>query len=84
MPGLCPLGVDLAQKTMFYEPARRITAKAALLHPYFDDLDKTGMHAFPFILDVPGHTVATVWPTLYEPEAEIVRRSRLFWRLLGC
>ena len=40
---LDPYGIDLAQKTMFYEPSRRITAKAALHHPYFADLDKTGL-----------------------------------------
>jgi len=31
------------QKLCFYEPGRRITAKAARLHPYFNNLDKTGM-----------------------------------------
>lgn len=36
-------GEDLMQKMMYYEPCRRVTAKAALHHPYFDDLDKTGL-----------------------------------------
>eukprot|EP00040_Diaphanoeca_grandis_P039230 m.258475 g.258475 ORF g.258475 m.258475 type:complete len:300 (+) comp36622_c0_seq1:83-982(+) len=43
VPSLDAIGVDLLQKMMFYEPGRRITAKAGLMHPYFRDLDKTGM-----------------------------------------
>eukprot|EP00037_Helgoeca_nana_P028226 m.329779 g.329779 ORF g.329779 m.329779 type:complete len:300 (+) comp27713_c0_seq4:1668-2567(+) len=43
VPDLEPLGIDLATKMMYYEPARRITAKAALQHPYFHDLDRTGL-----------------------------------------
>lgn len=43
VPGLEPYGVDLLQQLCYYEPARRITAKAGKLHPYFNDLDKTGM-----------------------------------------
>jgi len=43
VPSLDTVGVDLLQKLMHYEPGRRITAKAALLHPYFRDLDKTGL-----------------------------------------
>ncbi len=31
-------GVDLLQKLLTYEPGQRISAKRALLHPYFDDL----------------------------------------------
>lgn len=41
--GLEPYGVDLFQQLCYYEPGRRITAKAGKLHPYFNDLDKTGM-----------------------------------------
>ena len=33
-------GFDLLQQLLRYNPAERITAKAALNHPYFDDLDK--------------------------------------------
>lgn len=29
------------QQTLRYEPGKRISAKAALSHPYFDDLDKS-------------------------------------------
>lgn len=32
-------GIDLLQKMLIYDPIRRISAKAILLHPYFDDLD---------------------------------------------
>jgi serine/threonine protein kinase len=35
------VGDDVDQKMLAYEPSKRISAKAALSHPYFDDLDKT-------------------------------------------
>jgi serine/threonine protein kinase len=38
VPGLEPLGVDLLSKMLQYEPSKRISAKEALRHPYFDDL----------------------------------------------
>jgi serine/threonine protein kinase len=38
-PGLDADGLDLLRKTLIYEPARRISAKQALQHPYF-----AGMH----------------------------------------
>jgi len=41
VPGLEPSGLDLLTKMFIYNPADRISAKAALNHPYFDDLDKT-------------------------------------------
>ncbi|VEL20264.1 unnamed protein product [Protopolystoma xenopodis] len=34
-------GIDLLQSMLVYEPARRINARDALLHPYFSDLDKS-------------------------------------------
>ena len=34
------LDVNL-QNMMLYNPSKRISAKAALHHPYFDDLDKS-------------------------------------------
>lgn len=37
---LDPKGQDLLSKMLTYNPAQRITAKDALNHPYFDDLDK--------------------------------------------
>ncbi|CAK9300352.1 unnamed protein product [Gordionus sp. m RMFG-2023] len=33
-------GLDLLKKTLIYDPSNRISAKQALIHPYFDDLDK--------------------------------------------
>jgi serine/threonine protein kinase len=33
-----PEAIDLISKMLTYDPARRITAKAALQHPYFDEL----------------------------------------------
>jgi len=38
--GLDAKGVDLLEKTLVYNPAGRISSRAALGHPYFDDLDK--------------------------------------------
>jgi serine/threonine protein kinase len=38
IPGADPLALDLIDKMLEYDPATRISAKAALLHPYFDDL----------------------------------------------
>jgi len=39
VPGLEPLGIDLLQQMLLYDPAKRISAKRALKHPYFNDLD---------------------------------------------
>eukprot|EP00696_Hemimastix_kukwesjijk_P003434 gnl/Hemi2/14216_TR4823_c0_g2_i1.p1 gnl/Hemi2/14216_TR4823_c0_g2~~gnl/Hemi2/14216_TR4823_c0_g2_i1.p1 ORF type:complete len:208 (-),score=66.68 gnl/Hemi2/14216_TR4823_c0_g2_i1:80-703(-) len=36
-----PLALDLISQMLRYEPSKRISAKAALNHPYFNDLDKS-------------------------------------------
>eukprot|EP01018_Ginkgo_biloba_P010023 Gb_05113 [translate_table: standard] len=36
-----PKCVDLLSKMLLYDPSKRISAKDAMLHPYFDDLDKS-------------------------------------------
>ncbi|EKX49419.1 hypothetical protein GUITHDRAFT_67926 [Guillardia theta CCMP2712] len=36
-------GLDLLSQTLIYEPSRRCSAKAAMLHPYFDGLDKSNL-----------------------------------------
>ncbi|KAK6943898.1 Protein kinase domain [Dillenia turbinata] len=41
VPTLGPDGVDLLSKMLTYNPADRISAKAALDHSYFDSLDKS-------------------------------------------
>ncbi|KAI4353608.1 hypothetical protein L6164_002543 [Bauhinia variegata] len=41
VPSLGPEGTDLLSKMLRYNPAERISAKAALDHPYFDSLDKS-------------------------------------------
>ncbi|CAL0328711.1 unnamed protein product [Lupinus luteus] len=41
VPGLDELGLDLLAQMLKYEPASRISAKKAMEHAYFDDLDKT-------------------------------------------
>lgn len=38
---------DLLMKMLVYDPSKRISAKRALLHPYFDDLDKKALPAKP-------------------------------------
>ncbi|KAG0044101.1 Cyclin-dependent kinase 3 [Gryganskiella cystojenkinii] len=38
VPTLCPDGVDLLHRMIEYDPARRISAKQAALHPYFDSI----------------------------------------------
>lgn len=35
------VGYDVLQKLLVFEPSKRISAKAALSHPYFKDVDKT-------------------------------------------
>jgi cyclin-dependent kinase len=35
-PGLSAAGLDLLEKLLVYAPSRRVSAKKALLHPYFD------------------------------------------------
>ena len=43
--GTCPtldeVGLDLLTRMLAYQPSKRISAKAALAHPWFDDLDKS-------------------------------------------
>jgi serine/threonine protein kinase len=40
-PAPDPLGLDLLSKLLVYEPSSRLSAQQSLLHPYFDDLDKS-------------------------------------------
>ena len=39
--GLSEIEVDLLKGLVALDPARRISAKMALLHPYFDSMDKS-------------------------------------------
>ena len=39
VPEMDDSGLDLLQKMIIYDPNKRISGKAALLHPYFDNLD---------------------------------------------
>lgn len=40
MKNLNSYGLDLLQSMLTYDPVYRISARAALQHPYFNDLDK--------------------------------------------
>lgn len=40
-------GLKLLADMLEYDPSKRITAKAAICHPYFDDLDKSTLPAKP-------------------------------------
>ena len=42
-PKLDAQGVDLLSRMLVYQPSKRISAKQALQHPWFDDLDKSGL-----------------------------------------
>jgi len=47
MKKLAPAGLDLLEAMLVYDPSKRISAKKALLHPFFDDLDKNSLPAKP-------------------------------------
>jgi len=47
MKNLGPAGMDLLEQMLIYDPSKRISARKALLHPYFDDLDKQSLPAKP-------------------------------------
>ena len=40
VPSLDPVGLDLLSHMLRYEPSRRVTARTALTHPYFSDIEQ--------------------------------------------
>ena len=52
MKKIDPAGLDLLDQMLIYDPAKRISAKKALLHPYFDGLDKNTLPAKPGEFDI--------------------------------
>lgn len=42
------IGYDLLEKMFVYDPAKRISAKLAIKHPYFDNLDKTKLPSYNY------------------------------------
>lgn len=40
VPSLDPVGLDLLEQMLRYEPSKRITARTALSHPYFADIEE--------------------------------------------
>lgn len=49
LPDLSATGVDLLQKMLVYNPARRMSAKAAINHPFFNDLDRSSLPSAGFV-----------------------------------
>lgn len=43
VPNLCANGIDLLTQMVCYDPAKRISARAALNHPYFHDFNPDAM-----------------------------------------
>ena len=43
VPTLDEVGLDLFTQMLHYDPAKRISCKAAMAHPWFDDLDKSAV-----------------------------------------
>lgn len=58
LPSLPPAGIDLLSRLLEYMPSRRITAKAALEHEYFDELRETG-EALPLTVPRSPSTAAS-------------------------
>lgn len=48
-----PAAIDLLEQCMRYDPGQRMSAKAALEHPYFKDLDKEALPAKPGMYELP-------------------------------
>jgi serine/threonine protein kinase len=57
-PGADPLALDLLDKMLVFDPAKRISVEGALAHPWLaalhDESDEPVADA-PFAFDVPGH-----------------------------
>ncbi|CAG2166681.1 unnamed protein product [Oppiella nova] len=51
MPNTEQSGIDLLQSMLIYDPHKRISAKAALKHPYFSDLNKTTLPTASMAVD---------------------------------
>lgn len=47
LPGLDRAGIDLLEKFLIYDPKMRISARKAMNHPYFLDLDKMALPQVP-------------------------------------
>lgn len=57
VPGITDDGLDLLEKMLIYNPNNRISAKAALLHPYFDGLDRKSLPSAKLMINSSGDQV---------------------------
>lgn len=79
-PQLTPLGADLAQRMLAFDPSRRITVEEALAHPYLAANRKTPREFIcptPLEIDLSfeheHYTVDVIKQLLYEIAMEFTR-----------
>lgn len=49
LPKLADTGLDLLKQMLVFNPGQRVSIKSAMLHPYFNDLDKSTLPAAGFV-----------------------------------
>lgn len=64
VPGMNEEGLDILQKTLIYDPNKRISAKAAILHPYFDGLDRSTLPSAKFNATTGDQITKGLWSNL--------------------
>ncbi|KAF6264220.1 cdc2-like protein kinase-like protein [Scenedesmus sp. NREL 46B-D3] len=66
LPKLTPAGIDLLQEMLVFDPLKRISAEAALHHPYFQEEPRPGPNSFVHngrrVVSYPRRHKQTVFP----------------------